>query len=305
MGYITDKNNAYCNIPKWWDEGYTGKGISVWNCETNQGHGKKSRNRILDSAPGATVFSGYVGYSTKNGNMVNPIVHLESEDVSLEEFIATNNIRVINASLSPAPFSHPGYKTLQGWKNLIEKYDICCFASSANDSKKDKHFDNSDYGWWYVGAMHMMAGNDNDLRRHSYSNGGEGLDFIDLTGDWSGTSSSSPYLAGKCALVRQRYPEMNRFEVYQYMKDHAIDLGDPGEDNLFGNGLFILPDDFGKEEEVEITTTKVLVDENIIEVRRVMVNNENYIRLRDFDDVLGICKVDYDKKRNLPIVKKV
>lgn len=50
--------------------------------------------------------------------------------------------------------------------------------------------------------------------------------------------------------------------------------------------------------------TKVLVNGKIIEVKRVMVNGENFIRLRDFDDVLGICKVDYDKEKNLPIVKR-
>lgn len=315
-GETTKKNNIYCNIPIWWEHGYTGEGVAVWNCEGyngNNGHGKNSRKRILGSAPGASVFSGRESHATAKGQFKNAYVYLElDEDLSgehqkqipLEEFIATNNIKVVNASLSPAPFSHPGYKTLQAWKDLIEKYDLCCFASSANDGDRKKNFDNSDYGWWYIGAMYMYAGNENDLRRHGYSNGGEGLDFIDFTGDWSGTSSSSPYLAGKCALIRQRYPNLNRFEVYEYMKAHAADLGDPGEDTLFGHGLVILPDDFKEEEDVEITKTKVLVDDKIIEVKRVMVNNENYIRLRDFDDVLHICKVDYDKAKNLPIVRK-
>lgn len=59
-----------------------------------------------------------------------------------------------------------------------------------------------------------------------------------------------------------------------------------------------------RAEENKIGKTKILVNNQIIEVKRVMVNNENYIRLRDFDDVLHICKVDYDKDKNLPIVKK-
>lgn len=54
----------------------------------------------------------------------------------------------------------------------------------------------------------------------------------------------------------------------------------------------------------KIGKTKVLVNGVIKEVKRVMVNNENYIRLRDMEDVLGICDVDYDAKRNLPIVRK-
>jgi hypothetical protein len=152
-----------------------------------------------------------------------------------------------------------------------------------------------------VGAL--VTSSKDEIKKAGYSNGGEGLDFAESVGWWAGTSSATPYLAGKCALVRQRFPHFNRFEVYEYMKEHCQDLGDTGEDKLFGNGLFILPT-IEEDEEVEITKTKVLVDDKIVEVNRVMVNDENYIRLRDFDDVLGICKVDYDAKKKLPIVKK-
>lgn len=321
-GKTTQKNNEYCNVTNWWEHGYTGKGIAVWNMEGytgHNGHGKTSRKRIIGAAPDATVYSGSVTYASSLKELRNPTVLWEQDEdlsgknqirVPLEEFIKTHNIRVINASLSPAPFSYPGYKTHPEWKALIEKYDLCCFASSANDSNRDKTFDNSDYGWWYVGACYFHAGKTDDIRRHGYSNGGEGLDFIDFTGDWSGTSSSSPYLAGKCALVRQRFPEMNRFEVYEYMKQNAEDLGDPGEDTLFGNGLFILPKITGpvkKEEESKmksvITTTKILVNGEEKTVKRVMVDDENFIRLRDMEDVLGIVDVEYDAEKNLPIVK--
>lgn len=313
MGETTDRNALYCNIPNWHEHGYTGKGVNVWNCEgfdKKTDHGYKSRMRILDSAPGATVFSGSVTHKGANKYFAkDPTVHLELDDtgstvkdIPLEEFLETYNIKVINASLSPAPFSWPGWKTLPGWKELIEKYDLCCVASSANDSDKNKNFDNSACGWWYVGALYQF-GPTGEPKRHGYSNGGEGLDFADFTGDWAGTSSSSPWLAGKCALVRQRFPEMNRFEVYDYMKRHCQDLGDPGEDKLFGNGLFILPT-IEEDDDVEVTKTKILVNNEVKEVKRILYKNENYIRLRDYDDVLGICKVDYDKEKNLPIVKK-
>ena len=143
-----------------------------------------------------------------------------------------------------------------------------------------------------------------ETKRAGYSNGGEGLDFAESVGWWAGTSSATPYLAGKCALVRQRFPHFNRFEVYEYMKDHCQDLGDTGEDKLFGNGLFILPTIEEEDDDVEVTKTKILVNNEVKEVKRILYKNENYIRLRDYDDVLGICKVDYDKQKNLPIVKK-
>lgn len=306
-GNTTEKNNTYSNVTNWWEHGYTGKGVTVWNMEDDEAHGHKSRGRILHSAPDSTVLSARATYGADVKTLKDPVVLYDGRRIPLEEFIVTYNVKVVNASLSPAPFSHPGYKTHPEWKRLIEKYDLCCFASSANDSDKNKTFDNSDYGWWYVGAMYMYGGKTDDLRRHGYSNGGEGLDFIDFTGDWSGTSSSSPYLAGKCALVRQRFPQMNRFEVYEYMKQNCMDLGDAGEDKLYGHGLFILPpitEPPKGDDDVEITKTKVLVDGVIKEVKRVMVNNENYIRLRDMEDVLGICDVDYDAEKNLPIVRK-
>ena len=54
-----------------------------------------------------------------------------------------------------------------------------------------------------------------------------------------------------------------------------------------------------------ITTTKVLVNGEVKEVKRIMKDGENYIRLRDFEDVLGVCDVDYDAERKLPIIQQV
>ena len=52
-----------------------------------------------------------------------------------------------------------------------------------------------------------------------------------------------------------------------------------------------------------ITTTKVLSNGEIKEVRRIMKDGENYIRLRDLEDVLGICDVDYDAEKKMPIIQ--
>ena len=303
------KQHAYCNIPNWWEHGYTGKGIGIWNMEGFTDHGTRTRRTIEYVAPDATIISGHAGTGiSADGVLKDPKVYIqekkdgEKTPVPLEEFLQKYDIRVVTASLEPAPFLHPGYKVAKGWQELIEKYDLCVFNSSGNDFKRDKTLDNQDVGIWYIGALGFDA--KGGISRHGYSNGGEGLDFADFTADWRGTSFSSPYLAGKCALVRQRYPHFNRFEVYEYMKEHCLDLGDAGEDTLFGHGLVILPDDFKEEEDVEITKTKILVNGEVKEVKRILYKNENFIRLRDYQDVLGICEVDYDKEKNLPIVRK-
>lgn len=292
------------NVELWHDHGITGKGITVWVMEDWTDHSRSCSRRVREAAPDATVIIAAPARSLKDGEIASYNVYAfdengnKGEPIPLEDFIRSRNVRVITSSTSPDHFGKSGTVIGDYWMVIIDKYDLSVFCCSANDSKKDKDFRKNTA--WKVGALVERKGKP---VRAGYSNGGEGLDFIESVGWWNGTSSATPFLAGKAALILQRYPDMTHERVYEYMRINADDLGDPGEDPLYGHGWVILPDDF-KEEDVEITKTKVLVDGNVIEVKRVMVNGENYIRLRDFDDVLGICKVDYDPQRNLPIIKK-
>jgi len=59
-----------------------------------------------------------------------------------------------------------------------------------------------------------------------------------------GTSAAAPYVAGICALVKQRYPDFTPVEVKQYLESNALDLGTAGKDNVYGSGLVQLPADF-------------------------------------------------------------
>ncbi|RJP37491.1 MAG: hypothetical protein C4547_05640 [Phycisphaerales bacterium] len=56
-------------------------------------------------------------------------------------------------------------------------------------------------------------------------------------GNLSGTSMSTPHLAGVAALMRSGNPELGVEEIKQLMMDTATDKGEPGNDNSFGWGL--------------------------------------------------------------------
>jgi len=53
----------------------------------------------------------------------------------------------------------------------------------------------------------------------------------------SGTSFSAPHVAGAVALLAQMFPGLTGAEIRELLLMSALDLGDPGTDAVFGNGL--------------------------------------------------------------------
>jgi len=65
------------------------------------------------------------------------------------------------------------------------------------------------------------------------TDGGFGLDYVFV----SGTSYAAPMAAAVAAMVRIIQPTWTPEQVFEAMKKNALDLGDPGRDNLYGYGF--------------------------------------------------------------------
>ena len=56
-----------------------------------------------------------------------------------------------------------------------------------------------------------------------------------------GTSASAPHIAGLAALVKSAFPTYTNTQLKTYIRNHGVDLGSAGEDNLYGYGPCVLP----------------------------------------------------------------
>jgi len=56
------------------------------------------------------------------------------------------------------------------------------------------------------------------------------------------------------------------------------------------------------EEYEMITETKIKVNGKVKTVQRILKDGENFVRLRDMEDVLGVVDVEYDTAAKMPIV---
>lgn len=56
------------------------------------------------------------------------------------------------------------------------------------------------------------------------------------------------------------------------------------------------------EDDEVVDNTKMLVNGKQVTVERILKNGTNYVRLRDLDEVMNICTVDYDEEKKLPVI---
>lgn len=230
------KQNDYCRVTAWNDRGLTGKGVTVWNMENTSDHGEKTHQRILDAAPDATVITvGHAVYAN-NETVTEERVEYKGKVYGAEEFIKEFNIKIITRSVG-RDFVRPDAGETKFWLDLQKRYNLIIFNAAGNS---EPFGDRDDPVAMLVAAANLNKGYP---RRDSYSAELTGLDFIDFRGWDTGTSFSSPYLAGKAALLVEKYGYLfTQYDCYEYFKMHSEDMEANGHDVSTGWGLPVMGD---------------------------------------------------------------
>lgn len=288
---------AFSGIDRWHNAGYTGKGVVVWNRESNSGHGASTRSVIEKVAPEATILSASINASFGGDKMLDCNVGGKP----VEDFIRDNKVKVISSSISG---DHNAPEFIKLWKNLVAKYNLVIFNSAGNDSDEGT---TSFFPYEHsiqVGAVELINGT---VKSASYSSVGNEVDFTNFTLWFRGTSFACPYTAGMGALLIGRYGDLTQEEVYQMLKRNAVDLGSQGKDNYFGWGVARMPDANSKYITLTIGSNVMKVNgQNMFLDTEPIIdsNGRTLVPVRAIAEALG-CEVGWIPSEQKVIITRV
>ena len=302
---MVTQQNKYCRINRWHEAGITGKGVVVWNMENGKAtHGKQTTQRILHSAPDATVVNGLLSSVVRNKKIVEVAVTTDDGTrYDVEEFIQKFNVKLLTRSQGGTK-SHEKIWA-EFWRPLQQKYNLIFFVSAGNEGSEGRDCGLPPEIAILVGACGLINGRP---KRDTYSSIDEEVDFIDFRGDGAmGTSFAAPYLCGKAALLVQKYgPQLTQEDVYEYFKAHAQDLEEEGVDNKTGWGLPIMGD--------PKTVITIKIGSNVMDVdgRKVLLDqpavidkttSRTLVPIRAISEALGAEVGWDDKTKTVTIVR--
>lgn len=299
-----------CCIDKWHKLGYTGKGIKIANlekanpdlwffdgkvsCPTGHKydkfenyHGNQTMDVIHQVAPDANLIT-----LSNYNQTINNYISGDIVDVSIP-YMIENGVHLVNASLRGN-----NHKVLNERIQGAQENGVVFCTSAGNThgggltayAKSDK--------WISASAVHYDDDRDR-INLATYASRGEELDISMFSNLFihdsrkgyenrvfpvTGTSFSSPMFTGMLALVQQFFLKkvgrtLFQDEIELFIQDHVIDLGETGWDEMYGHGLFVLP------ESSSINTSKYLLRDKPIVAETPKEEPKEDEKMAKFTDV--------------------
>lgn len=298
---MLQKQLEYSNILEWHKNGVTGKGINVWNTERLSEHGKMVDVRLLHSAPDCNILKASISMKHNNTEILYSYANYDGKRMEMEELIKDYKVDIITRSIGGS--SKTGGVVSKFWEGIKERNNVSIFNSAGNEGSEGTSGAFPSDVAIYLAAANLVKGRP---VRANYSSIGDAVDFINFTGDFSGTSFAAPYTAGMAALLKQRYGEMSDEEVFKYLVMISKDMHEEGKDEHTGYGLPILPPFKNKYISLIAGENKYFVDGKGYESDTSPVNKEGnvFVPLRVVAEGLG-KKVEWgfnsDKTINVTI----
>ena len=202
------------------------------------------------------------------------------------EFVKQNGFDIITASLQGGDRCT---EYVDYMKKLFNSEKTVVLNSASNDGVGDGETVKPIFPvevCMVMGALDYVNG---QFKRATYSSVGKELDFMQSVGLWVGTSASTPFQAGMCAIIMSRYGKMSMQEMYKYLQMISKDLGNEGHDTYHGWGQPILPPLEKKYSTMTTTSQKYRVDGVEKEMDTTPVNKEGnvFVPLRVISEALG------------------
>lgn len=305
------KQKEKAGINAYYKLGYYGKG-NVMQMESNSSdHADGVVEDILDIAPNMKIYRTGSTIISDSCAIKQATCAYQGITYEIEDFIKKFNIKILTESVGGKQHD----SVMEPYYEYLKKtYNIILVAPTGNLGSKDVTTAFPVISAIQVGAISISDRGIIKLTSYSgYDDIGD-VDFVYFTGDQNGTSYSTPRIVGVIGLLLDRFGlDKTQDEIFEMLKLLSVDMEVKGLDARTGYGYPVLHEDdhrrLGKLAEQIVRGTlreidvELLPSKNKKQVRSILYGNENYIRLRDFEDILGVVDVEYDEATKIPTIK--